>query len=292
MMKNVSESLAGRVAILTLTSLSDREMHKLESQPFLPTNPIPSRSLTITQLFQQIYRGTMPKVIANPELTVEDFYASYISTYIERDIREITNIQNESKFLRFLGCLAARTGQELIINDLAKDVEIDNKTATAWLSILLSSGLVFALPPYFNNTIKRLVKRNKIYFMDTGLACYLTLWNNPQSLMLSAMAGAMFETYVVSEVVKSYFNAGKDPKRYLSYYRDTSQKEIDLLINSDNIIYPIEIKKSAAPDKGAIKNFSVLNKISIPRGKGAVICMIEDPLPLDEENICLPITAI
>lgn len=293
MMKNVSESLAGRVGILTLYSLSRAEIDERKNMPFLPEISLVGESkITISEVFDRIYRGSMPVTVVDPELTVENFYGSYMQTYIERDIRDLVKIMDESKFIKFISCVAARTGQELVLNDLAKDTDIDSKTADSWLSILVSSGLVYLLQPYFNNTTKRIIKRPKLYFMDTGLACYLSLWNNPRALELSAMAGPMFETYVISEIVKSYANAGKDTRNRLCYYRDSNKNEIDLLILENGKVYPIEIKKSADPGKSAIKNFHILSSMGLETSEGAVICMSPMVLPIDKKNKYIPISFI
>lgn len=293
MMRNVSESLAGRVGILTLYSLSQSEINQTESTPFLPSKavycPTPPSS---SEIFQRIYRGSMPMLITNPGLLIEDFYGSYMQTYLERDIRDLVTIRDENKFLKFISCVAARTGQEVVLADLARDSDIDGKTADHWLSILVSSGLVYLLQPYFNNTIKRIIKRPKLYFMDTGLACYLSLWNNPRALELSAMAGAMFETFVISEIIKSYANAGKDTRNHLCYYRDNNNCEIDLIILENGKAYPVEIKKSAAPGKSAIKHFHVLEDMGLDVGNGCVLCMSPVVLPLDSKNRCIPVSCI
>ena len=178
------------------------------------------------------------------------------------------------------------------LSDIGKDVGIDNKTADHWLYLLVTSGLVFLLQPYSGNTIKRIVKRPKLYFMDTGLACYLSLWNNPRVLEQSAMAGAMFETYVVSEIIKQYSNKGIDVRSRLAYYRDNNGKEIDLIILDNGILYPIEIKKAADPGKEAMRNFTVLESLPNEIGEGAVICLASMIYPLDSRNRIVPIGAI
>lgn len=293
MMQNVSESLAGRVGILSMYSMSRAELEGRESIPFLPTNVFQNtKADTSTVIFEKIYRGSMPKMVVDKELLPEDFYGSYLQTYLERDIRDLISIKEEIKFLKFLSCLAVRTSQEVNLSDIGKEVGIDAKTAEHWLSVLVSSGLVYLLQPFSGNVIKRIVKRPKLYFMDTGLACYLSLWNNPRTLELSAMAGAMFETYVVSEVIKSYANAGIDVRSRLCFYRDNNGKEIDLMILDNGILYPIEIKKAANPTKDALKNFSVLSSLGYEIGKGAVICMSPMVVPLDKQNILVPISEI
>lgn len=293
LMRNVSESLAGRVGILSLYGLSHCEINEKKEKPFLPSNKFDTNSdLTVIDVFDRIYRGSMPQMIVDKELTPEAFYGEYLQTYLERDIRDLIEIKNESKFLRFISCAAARTGQELNLSDIAKDVSIDRKTAENWLSLLVTSGLVYLLQPYSGNTVKRIIKRPKMYFMDTGIACYLSLWNNPRALEQSAMAGGMFETYVVSEILKGYANKGLDIRSRFAYYRDNNGKEIDLLILENNKLYPVEIKKSADPGKGALKNFSVLDSLREERGEGAVICLSSTTYPLDSSNKIIPLGVI
>ena len=293
MMKNVSESLAGRVGILTLYSLSQSELEGRENEAFLPSNvKMPGGSLNVSEVFERIYQGSMPAVKVKEGMPVEEYYGSYMQTYLERDIRDLVKIKDESRFLKFIACVAARTGQEVVLADLSRDTEIDGKTAENWLSLLQSSGLIYLLPPYFNNTIKRIVKRPKLYFMDTGLACYLSLWNNPRALELSAMAGAMFETYVISEIIKSYANAGMDTRNRLCYYRDNNNKEIDLIILENGKAYPVEIKKSANPGKSAVKHFGVLEDMGLDVGEGAVVCMSPMILPIDGKNRYVPVGCI
>ena len=292
-MKNVSESLAGRVGILTLYSLSYSEIIGKTSKPFLNENLLNSeQKRTVSEVFEQIYRGGMPKLIADNDLAVEDYFGSYMQTYLERDIRDLIKIKDETKFIKFISSAAARTSQELNLSDISKDVGVDAKTSESWLSILASSGIVYLLQPFSGNTIKRIVKRPKLYFMDTGLACYLSLWNNPRALELSAMAGAFFENYVISELVKSYSNDGIDVRSRFCYYRDNNLNEIDLLIIQNGKIYPIEIKKSANPTIDTIKNFNVVSSLNLETGKGTVLCMTKNVFPLNEMNSLVPIDEI
>ena len=293
LMKNVSESLAGRAGILSLYAFSRAEIFGTDETPFLPSNELKIKHHeTITSVFDLIYRGSMPQMVTDPDLSTEAYFGEYIQTYIERDIRELIEIKNESKFLKFISCVAARTGQELNLSDIGKDVQIDSKTADSWLSLLVTSGLVYLLQPYSANTIKRIVKRPKLYFMDTGLACYLSLWNDPGVLQNSAMSGAMFETYVVSEIIKEYANKGIDVRSRFTYYRDSNGKEIDLMIMENGKIYPIEIKKSADPGMDALKNFSVLTDLPVRIGEGAVICLSALSYPLDDKNRVVPVGMI
>lgn len=293
MMKNVSESLAGRAGILSMYSLSRAEIEGRKSVPFRPDRiKMTESSDNITDIFEKIYRGGMPKMITDKSLQPEDYFGAYMQTYLERDIRDLITIKDEGRFLKFLSCAAARTSQELNLADLAKDIEIDRKTADGWLSLLVSSGLVYLLPPYSGNTIKRIIKRPKLYFMDTGLACYLSMWNNPRALELSAMAGAMFENYVVSEIIKGYANQGMEVRSRLCYYRDNNGREIDLLILENGRLYPVEIKKSADPGRAALKNFSILDSLPEKTGEGAVVCMAPMAIPLDEKNKLAPVGCI
>lgn len=293
MMHNVSESLAGRAGILSMYSLSRAEIEGRISAPFLPGQiPMAESADTVTDIFHKIYRGGMPRMITDGELLPEDYFGAYMQTYLERDIRDLVHIRDEGRFLKFLSCTAARTSQEVNLADIGKDIEIDRKTADGWLSVLVSSGLVYLLPPYSGNTVKRIVKRPKLYFMDTGLACYLALWNNPRALELSAMAGAMFENYVISEIIKGYASQGIDTRSRLCYYRDNNGAEIDLIILENGKLYPVEIKKSADPGKSALKNFSVLDSLPETVGEGAVICMTPLVIPLDEKNKLVPVRCI
>ena len=293
LMKNVSESLAGRVGIASLYGMSQSEIDGRNERLFLPSNKFDGQNTaTITSVFDRIYRGSMPQMIVDETLSPEDYYGAYVQTYIERDIRDLVEIKKESAFLKFISCVAARTGQELNLSNIAADASIDVKTAERWLSLLVTSGLVFLLQPYSGNTIKRIIKRPKLYFMETGLACHLCLWNNPRSLEISAMAGAMFETYVVAELVKQYSNKGLDVRSRFSYYRDNNGCEIDLLITDNGITYPVEIKKSAAPGNSALKNFKVLSALNIKAGEGAVVCLSALSYPLDDRNKIVPVGLI
>ena len=293
MMKEVSESLAGRVGVLSMYSLSRAEIEGRESKPFNPANVKAAESSdTVSDIYDMILRGGMPRLISDPGLSYEDYFGSYVQTYIERDIRELTRVKDENKFNRFISCVAARTSQEVNLADIAKDVGIDRKTADSWLSMLVTSGIVILLNPYSGNTIKRIVKRPKLYFMDTGLACYLSMWNNARALEISAMAGAMFENYVIAEIIKGYANNGIDIRSRLTYYRDNNGKEIDLLILNNGQLHPIEIKKNADPGKNALKNFSVLSSLPAKIGEGAILCMSSTVIPLDEKNKLVPVNAI
>ena len=293
-MKSVSESLAGRVGILELYPLSNREIENKNEDFFLPIyenleNKEKTKRLDVDKVYEKILKGSYPELYSNPNIEPRDFFESYIKTYIERDIRELINVKDETKFLKFIESVAVRTGQELNINDISNSIEINNMTAQNWLSILVSTGLVYLLQPYSNSNISRIVKRPKLYFMDTGLACYLAGYMDSITLEKSAFNGAIFETYVITEIIKSFANAGLDSRKYLYYYRDNNGKEIDLLIIYNNTVYPLEIKKSFNPGKQAIKNFDVVNNFGLEIGNGGVICLAKDLFPLDKSNNLIPL---
>ena len=296
-MESVSESLAGRVCILDLFGFSNREINNLKEDIFIPDiNLLKKREktkyLTTNQVFKNIINGSYPEIINENGLNKEQFYETYIRTYIERDVRKLINVKDEVKFIKFISCIAARTGCEYNESDIARDVEVDTKTINSWISILKNTNLVFLLSSYSNNNVQKAIKRPKIYFMDTGLACYLSGYLNADTLEKSAYSGQIFETYIISEIIKSYTNNGIDPKKRLYYYRDTNGCEIDLLINYDNTMYPIEIKKSANPGNNAIKNFSVVSKFSENVGTGIVLCMTKDIIAIDKNNYFVPIEYI
>ena len=296
-MENVSESLAGRIGILDLYGFSVRELNNLDETLFIPNvkklrEKEKVKKISTNKLFEKILNGSYPEVINKNNDERDKFYETYIRTYIERDVRQIVNVKDENKFLKFISSVAARTAQEYNASDIANDVEIDSKTIDEWISILKNTHLIYMLNSYSNNNVQKTIKRPKIYFMDTGLACYLTGYFNAETLEKSAYNGAIFETYVVSEIIKSFTNNGKDPRMKLFYYRDSNLKEIDLLVIYDNIVYPIEIKKSANPGKNAIKNFDVVEKFGLNIGDGIVLCMIDEIIAIDENNYYVPIEYI
>ena len=296
-MKNVSESLAGRIGILDLYGFSNRELEAIEENIFIPDiNLLKNKERVETKLtskiFEKIINGSYPEVNNKSGRNREQFYETYIRTYIERDVRQLINIKDENKFIKFISSVAARTAQEYNALDIANDVGIDSKTVDEWISILKNTNLIYMLQAYSNNNVQKAIKRPKIYFMDTGLACYLTGYMNNETLQKSVYNGSIFETYIISEIIKSYTNNGKDPRTRLYYYRDTNQKEIDLLVFYDNKVYPVEIKKSANPGKDAVKNFDIVNKFGVEVGNGIVLCMMEDIMAIDEKNYYVPIEYI
>ena len=297
LMKNVSETLAGRVGILELQGISLREQFDVEfNRPFIPNEEyIAEREKKITEytnLWQRIHRGYMPELIFNDRKKWEFFYSSYVQTYIERDVRDLINISDESKFLKFMISLASRSGELLNYGAVANEVGISNETVKRWVSVLRTSRIIYLLEPYFNNHLKRVIKTPKIYFMDVGLLAYLTKWPTPETLANGAKAGNIFETFIISEIVKSYLNAGIiNPPLY--FYRDKDKKEIDLIIEEAEKIYPIEIKMSASPNKEMAKNFSVLKrKIDKEIGTGIIICQYDNKVYLSEDILVLPVEYI
>ena len=293
LMQNVSESLAGRIGILTLLGLSIREMSATPFNiPFVPTDDyFNERSKTYApidngRLWRLIQRGCLPELYVDEKMDWRLFYSSYVSSYIKRDVRELINIEDELKFTRFMAVLAAHNGAMLNLSSVAGDVGISVPTAKDWLSVLRASNIVYLLQPFYNNITGRAIKTPKLYFLDTGLAAYLTRWNTPEVLREGAMAGAFFESFVISEILKSYYNAGiTDPSLY--YYRDKEGNEIDLLIEENGFLHPIEIKKSSDPNKRDIGAFRIVDKLG-KRGPGGIICTYDNILSLDSDNKIIP----
>lgn len=301
LMQHASESLAGRVGILNLMGLSYREKKGISyDMPFLPTTEhlkeIEKENLKLDywDIWTNIQKGSFPEVYEkdyNQEQR-EVYFNSYLRTYIERDVRLLTQIADERAFLSFITAVAALTGQRLNYETLARSVGKDVNTIKRWLSILVTSGLVFILEPYYENTLKRISKTPKIHFLDTGLACFLCGWNTPKQLESGAAAGAMFETYVVGEIIKSFVNAGKDPRLSLFYYRDDEKREIDIVIKYDGKLYPVEIKKAGRGQKSDIKAFALLEKSSFPVGEGGLICLDETKSYLTEKDRVIPVNML
>ena len=295
-MKNVSETLAGRVGILKLQGLSQAEMAgRTQAPPFLPTEKVLSdaeRTVTpmaLMPLYERIWRGSFP-AIATSDVSHDVFFSSYLQTYIQRDVRDLARVGDEAAFLRFVRAAAARSGQLLNMADIARDVEADNKTIKHWLSILETSGLIYLLEPYHTNLTKRLVKAPKLYFIDTGLCSFLTRWTSPQALEAGAMSGPMFETYALGEILKSYWHNAKTPAIW--FYRDKDGKEIDLVLEESGTIHPVEIKKTARPTLEMVRQFSALRRLDKPLGPGALLCMTERHLPLSAEVYAVPASYI
>lgn len=308
LMKNVSESLAGRVGIVNLLGLSDAEIYQEPSEPFQTDasylmNRLSLRTpKSLNEIYDRIFKGSMPELYADENVDWETYYRSYVDTYLQRDIRDLAQVADEMQFYNFMTVVAAHTSKPVVYEKLASDSGISAPTAKKWLSVLVSSHIIALVQPYHNNALKRVVKMPLLHFLDTGLVAYLLKWGNPEALEKGAMSGAFFESYVFSEIYKSYLNAGKEPSIF--YYRDKDQKEIDLLIYQNGVLSPIEIKKAASPGKEAIKNFRVLepaahNKmfedlesLKVEIGTGSVVCMANDLLPIDKKNWYVPVWLI
>ena len=298
LMKNVTESLAGRAGILELLGLSLREIRGDNwSVPFLPTldyllqRKSSKKELPISSIWEIIHRGSLPELIVNKSYNWRNFYADYVKTYIQRDVRHLTQVANESDFLKFMTICASMTGSLINLASVSRTVGISEPTAKRWLSILQTSGIVYLLRPFSNNQIKRFVKTPKLYFLDTGLAAYLTRWLTPETLAEGAMSGNFFESFVFSELLKSYTNAGIEEDFY--FLRDSNGKEIDLIIYQDNTIYPLEIKQHSSPTNKSINSFSLLDSLKdVNIGEGGVICLANDVLPLRDNFKIIPLWAV
>lgn len=296
LMRGVKESLAGRVAVLSLTSLSQAEIAGGEMQPFiiemesLAARKAAREEMDTRGIFERIYKGSMPTLVSGANSNSQIFYSSYLSTYIERDVKELSDAIDSLKFLRFITAVAARCGQILNVSEIARDADINQTQAKDWLGILETLGIIFYLHAYSNNMLKRLVKTPKLYFYDTGLVCYLTKWSSAETLESGAMNGAILENYVVAEIRKTYLNCGREP--YMYYYRDKDAKEIDVVLEHDGVLNPIEIKKTSNPGTELVKVFGLLDKSSTPRSKGAIVCMKPELGAIDRNNYIVPIWMI
>lgn len=294
MMKSLSETLAGRVGIFSFSSFCQSEVLSIFRPVFsgeieeLKKRERVSSLSSVNSVFERIFNGGMPR-LNTTNIPRERFFMDYVNTYLERDIHDLEQVGKLNEFYNFLVFMAARTGQELKYDEIAKNIGISAPTAKAWVSILERSGIIFILQPFYINITNRIVKTPKVYFLDTGLAAFLCRWPTPETLQSGAMSGAFFETFVISEIVKSYYNTGKDLNLY--YYRDIDKKEIDLLlVNADGII-PIEIKQAKSPSE-ATKNFSVLKKLNLPVKQGLVLCMADELVPYNKDAYLCPISLI
>jgi len=297
LMKNVSDSLAGRAGVIKMLGLSLRELAEVSyREPFMPITEHMERrekesaGFDYSKIVSFIHKGFFPELHETESNLHDwsDYYSSYFQTYIEKDIKDVLNIQDESAFIKFVKAAASLTGEMLNLTTIAEICGKDVKTIKAWLSVLESSGLVYLLEPYYNNLNKRMVKTPKLYFLDTGLACWLLGWNTPEQLTNGAMWGHIFESFVFAEVLKSYYNDGivKPP---LYYYRDTDKNEVDLIIADGDYLHPVEIKTTSDPTKSMVSAFSRLENIPAKKvGAGAVICLAKERLPLTENVWILP----
>ena len=312
LMEGVSESLAGRVSVVELEGLSLREIYTVPfTKHFIPTeNYLKEREGAIRnyreKLWETIHRGSYPELYSNTDKEWVDFYQSYVKTYLERDVNKLIKAKNHLTFVKFLTCVAARTGQVVNYSNISSEIGVSEVTVKDWISILEKSGLIYILKPYTSSALSRAIKTPKIYFRDTGLCCYLTRWLTPDTLKNGARAGAMFETFVINEILKSYSNEGLEYDFNVFYYNGKDKKkrkengeeievdgEIDLILQEDGILYPIEIKMSATPKADMASEFDVLDGIpDKKRGMGTIICLYDRKMYLRENLVALPLEYI
>lgn len=296
LMDGVQESLAGRVCLLHMSPLSQAEVCGCTSEPFtVDFERLLMRSkavapASIQEVFERIWRGGMPAIVSGVKKEQAAVYSSYISTYIDRDVKEIADRVDSFKFLSFVTVVAALTSQMVNYKTIADAVEISVPTVKNWLNILERLGIIFYLHPYSNNLLKRMVTKPKLYFYDSGLVAYLTKWTDSETLMNGAMSGAILENFVVSEIVKSYQNAGLEP--FIYYYRDKDNKEIDIVPERNGTLYPLEVKKTMMPDKRWTNVFGVLDKTSLKRGTGGILCLSDKFTAFDRDNLIIPVWEI
>ncbi|MBD5511619.1 MAG: ATP-binding protein [Lachnospiraceae bacterium] len=297
MMKSVRETLAGRIGILELYSLSMNEVEGLTfpneldfSLPCLLARQPLTRKNDIVEVFEHIWRGGMPDALSADAEQRQEYFNSYIETYLMRDVAEEGGITDTVRFRKFLNACAALVAEQVNYKTLADAAEISQPTAKEWLRLLQGLGIIYLLPPYANNELKRLVKTPKMYFCDTGLCAYLSMWLTRDTLMNGAASGHYFENYVIVELLKNYAYAPS--KANLTYYRDSNAKEIDLFVEENGVIHPLEIKKSANPDRREIKKYELIDKAKLKRGSGGIICMCEEVIPIDAQNCFIPCNLI
>lgn len=291
LMKNVTESLAGRVGIVRLNSFTYSEIcGNIESEPFSPNEIKQVPPINVNELFETIFKGGMPELYDVAEMSRDNFFESYIETYLSRDIKELLDIKDVGLFKKFMVAVASRNGEQLNYSAISSELGINDKTVRAWLDVLVSSGIVYLLEPYMSSKLKRITHMPKIVFMDTGLCSYLAGWESARDLQLSSVSGHYLETYIVSEIVKSYNAIGKTPN--ISYYRDKDKNEIDLVFYKNNKLYPFEIKKTAMPNISMIKNFKMLENSGKEIEAGGVICLYDKFMRLDEKNYIIPVSCV
>ena len=296
LMENVQESLAGRVGILKMNTFSQAEIEEVESSPFRPeieyliARGENRKKIEMPELYERIFKGSLPDVVQHELSSRDRLYSSYIATYIERDVREISGIIDSLKFYDFVTATAAHIGQIINFRTIADAAGISVQTAKEWMQILERLGIIFFLHPYTNNLLKRTISKPKLYFYDTGLAIYLTRWSDSITLMNGSFNGAALENFVVSEIVKSYYNAGEE--HYINYYRDKDAKEIDIVREINNTVYPMEIKKTGLPDARITKVFSVLENKGKTVAPGIVLCTAQNISTLGKGNYVVPIAFI
>lgn len=292
LMENVSESLAGRAGIIEMNSFTYSEVQSEvdEKVPFNPEKLIESNYIDVNEVYERIFRGGMPELYRVKDLDRNEFFNSYIDTFIERDVRRIKDIGNLEGFRRFMKDLAIRNGKPLNYSDIASDIGVSSNTIKEWVSVLVSTRVIYLLQPFYSSKLDRLTHRPEIVFMDSGLACYLTDWESAFDLQTSEYAGAFLEAYVISELVKSYDNAGE--KANFSYLRNKETEEIDLIIEKNQSLYPFEIKRTANPKREMINNFRILERTGKNVKNGGLICLFEKLMQWDDKNYILPIGSV
>lgn len=293
LMEGVSESLAGRIRIIEMPSLGLRELIGAADSPhpYVPAQIVKPKHVQDLDIWSIIHRGSMPE-LQDSSVDWDSFYSDYVAAYLERDVRDLINVRDETKFYSFIVACAARSGQLFNATDIGNAIDVDHKTVKAWLSVLQASNIVRVVQPFWPNMDKRLSKTPKIFFMDTGLVCHLTRWTTPDQLRNGAVAGHIFETFVVSEVLKSYMNAGAN-LRDVWFYRDAKKREIDLVIQEGHVLHPVEIKTAATVGSDAVKNFDCLKGLSdYELGFGHVICQTADPYLVIRDVQAVPVWEI
>lgn len=291
LMKNASESLAGRVGIVNLNSFTYSEIVKNENKDlFNPDKLKKAAKIEVNDLFEIIFKGGMPEFYDNPKIDRNLYFQNYINTYIEKDVRELIEIGKLEEFKKFMVSIASRIGEQLNYSDISKDCGVSVPTIISWMSVLVSSGLVYLLEPYMSSQLKRMTHIPKIYFMDTGLAAYLAGWVSARDLQLSSTSGHYLENFVICEIIKSYNARGIKPN--LSYYRDKEKHEIDLVFYKNNKLYPFEIKKTASPNSSMISSFKYLENSKKEIATGGIICLYDNLMKMDEKNYIIPISSV
>lgn len=296
LMRGVTESLAGRVSIIRMSPLSTREIFnssekKFEIDPIILANRAKDFTLEANDLYKLIVRGMYPELYENFDLDSNMFYSNYVDTYIERDVSQIINLKDKLKFQNFMEVLASITGEELVYDTLSKAVGVKVETIKSWISVLIAGDIIYLLEPYNEmSVVKRIVKRPKIYFNDTGLACYLARLNNDAVLKSSIFKDRFVETYIVNEIRKSFRNNGIRDNFF--YYRDNNQNEIDLIILDEGKLHFIECKSGVDFSKNDVKGFTKLNDSNYIIGNSCVVCNTKTLYKIAEYIYAIPISAI
>lgn len=296
--EGISESLAGRAAVINMPGFTQMEKRGIAGSVFdvdfdkllQKQHNCHNYYKSSQDVFQEIFQGGMPDICTGVSQR-EMYYKAYIDTYLEKDVRKLVSASNEMQFRRFISLIALRTAQTVVFSDIAKDLGINVETCKRWISILQTSGIIYLLQPFMANASKRIIKSPKLYFMDTGLCAYLCKWPNAEMLMDCAMSGAFFETYAVSEIIKSFYNSGIEPQQFVYFYRDIDKKEVDILLVKNGAIYPVEIKKNIAPVKPT-KNFKVLEKYNMPVMRGMVLDNTDKIRAINDNAFAFPISLL